>query len=400
MSNNANTTTLSPENERRYALITANLQEVMRGDIIRDILPRRPLKIYWGSATTGRPHAAYLVPAMKIAQLLEAGCDVKVLLADLHGFLDADKAPESLLEARARYYEKVFKAMLRAVGVDQSKLQFVRGSSYQLTPQFSRDLLRLSKKVSVHKAIKASSEIVKTMGEPSMADGIYPMMQLLDEEYLDVDAQFGGVDQRKTFALANDTMKKMGFKTRAHLLNPMVPGLAGGKMSSSDPKSKIDLLDKPATIRQKIAKAYCIPGEVDGNGILAIIQRVLLPFSALRSPDGNPSILIRKDNESEATEFCTYHEIADAYASNLISPQAIKEVAEKGLVMLMTSIQDDFAADEEWQALSCEAYPSQTAPQDEDLKAKKKAERERRKAATRDHLKMNNSAVSVEGQQH
>ena len=35
-------------------------------------------------------------------------------------------------------------------------------------------------------------------------------------------------------------------------MNPMVPGLTGDKMSSSDANSKIDLLDTPAQIKQKI----------------------------------------------------------------------------------------------------------------------------------------------------
>lgn len=282
---------LSLSEDEKYELITSNVQEVLRPDIIREILSVRPLEIFWGTATTGRPHAAYFVPAIKIAQFLRAGCKVKILLADLHGFLDADKAPEATLENRAQYYERVIGALLRAVGVELDNVQFVRGSSYQLTPAFSRDLLRLSKRVSVHDAVKASSEIVKSMGEPVMADGLYPMMQLLDEEYLGADAEFGGIDQRKTFALANDTMiKALGFKTRAHLMNPMVPGLSGGKMSSSDPKSKIDLLDDPASIHKKIAKAYCAPGKTEGNGILAFIQHVLLPYSQLQSPDGKTQI--------------------------------------------------------------------------------------------------------------
>ena len=166
--------------------------------------------------------------------------------------------------------------MLQAVGV-LSNLEFVRGSSYQLTPKFSRDLLRLSKRVSVHDAVKASSEIVKSMGEPAMADGIYSMMQLVDEEYQDVDAEVGGIDHRKTFTLANDTMTRAGFKIRAHFMNSVVPGLAGGKTTNSDPKSKIDLMDDPATMHKKLAKASCASGEVEGNGILAFIQHVLLP---------------------------------------------------------------------------------------------------------------------------
>lgn len=46
----------------------------------------------------------------------------------------------------------------------------------------------------VYDAVKASSEILKSMGKPVIADGIYPIMQLLDEEYLSVDAEFGSID--------------------------------------------------------------------------------------------------------------------------------------------------------------------------------------------------------------
>ena len=53
----------------------------------------------------------------------------------------------------------------------------------------------------------------------------------LDEEYLKVDAQFGGVDQRKIFALAKEVLPRVGSKERAHLMNSMVPGLQGGKKS-------------------------------------------------------------------------------------------------------------------------------------------------------------------------
>ncbi|MDI1489127.1 MAG: Tyrosine--tRNA ligase cytoplasmic [Ramalina farinacea] len=358
------TSSPSLTDEERFELIVTNLQDTIRPDIIREILPTRPLKIYWGTATTGRPHAAYFVPSIKIAQFLRAGCEVTVLLADLHGFLDADKAPEGVLEFRAQYYERTIRAMLTAVGVDLKNLKFVRGNSYQLTPQYSRDLLRLSKRVSVHDAVKASSEIVKSMGEPAMADGIYPMMQLLDEEYLGVDAEFGGIDQRKTFALANDTLSKaLGFKTRAHLMNPMVPGLSGGKMSSSDPKSKIDLLDDGNTIRKKIAKAFCAPRQVEGNGILAFIQHVLLPLSQLKSSDGKTAALsVTLKDETEPTVFHSFADVIKAYEADLLSPQLAKKIVQEGLALLTASIRQEFEQDEEWKALSRTAYPDSAEP--------------------------------------
>ena len=72
--------------------------------------------------------------------------------------------------------------------------------------------------------------------------------QALDEEYLKVDVQFGGVDQRKIFMYARENLPKLGYAKRSHLMNPMVPGLTGNKMSSSEIDSKIDLLDPPVTV--------------------------------------------------------------------------------------------------------------------------------------------------------
>ena len=40
-------------------------------------------------------------------------------------------------------------------------------------------------------------------------------------------------------------------------MNFMVPGLMGSKMSSSDPDSKIDLLDDAKSVERKIKRAFC-----------------------------------------------------------------------------------------------------------------------------------------------
>ena len=62
----------------------------------------------------------------------------------------------------------------------------------------------------------------------------------------------------------------------------MVPGLGGGKMSSSDPDSKIDFLDTPADVKRKIKRAFCEEGNVEENGVLSFVQMVLIPISQLR----------------------------------------------------------------------------------------------------------------------
>lgn len=57
-----------------------------------------------------------------------------------------------------------------------------------------------------------------------------------------------------------------------------VPGLAGVKMSSSEEDSKIDLLDSPATVKKKLKKAFCEPGNITDNGILMFSKYIIFPL--------------------------------------------------------------------------------------------------------------------------
>lgn len=74
-------------------------------------------------------------------------------------------------------------------------------------------------------------------------------------------------------------MPNLGYAERSHLMNPMVPGLTGGKMSSSEEDSKIDLLDSAPQLKKKLKKAFCEPGNIENNGILAFCKSVLFPLS-------------------------------------------------------------------------------------------------------------------------
>lgn len=54
------------------------LQEVLGEEKVKQVLQERALRVYWGTATTGKPHVAYFVPMSKIADFLKAGCEVGV----------------------------------------------------------------------------------------------------------------------------------------------------------------------------------------------------------------------------------------------------------------------------------------------------------------------------------
>lgn len=338
-------------------LILRNLQEVLGEDKLDVILKERDLKIYWGTATTGRPHIAYFVPISKIADYLKAGCEVTILFADLHAYLDNMKAPWELLELRVQYYEHSIKAMLSSIGVSLEKLKFVRGTEYQLSKEYTMDMYRLSSSISVHDAKKAGAEVVKQVDNPLLSGLLYPGLQALDEEYLKVDAQFGGVDQRKIFTMSEKYLPQLGYEKRIHLMNPMVPGLAGGKMSSSEVDSKIDLLDSPATVKKKLKKAFCEPGNIAENGLLAFAKHVIF---GLFEPNEKFKISRNEANGGDLN-FSAYEDLEICFSEQKLHPADLKASIEFYINRLLDPIRQIFDKPE-LQKLVANAYPAPVKP--------------------------------------
>ncbi|KAF5000354.1 hypothetical protein FGRMN_1822 [Fusarium graminum] len=345
---------MSPEES--IALVKANLAEVLHSEIIDDVVlnMKRPLRVYWGTATTGKPHCGYFVSIVKVAEPLKAGCHVKILLADVHAYMNSMKAPFELIAYRREYYRFLIQSMLRSIGIgiNTAKLEFVVGSSYQWGKEYTMDSRRMKaiKKLSAVK--KAGAQVVKHAEDPSLGSLIYPIMQALDEEYLHVDAQLGGVDQRKIFA--SDALPKLGYKKRAHLMNAMVPGLGDAeKMSSNEPSSKIDLLDPSEMVEKKLRKAVCVPKRAEGNGLISFVGYVILRVSSIQL--GKPRLVVEQ-NDGEPLVYEDIVMLAEDYELGIVTPQMIKAALAKALHLLLEPIRRDFRACKEWQRVSAHGY--------------------------------------------
>lgn len=332
-------------------LICRNLQETVGEDRLETILKERDVKIYWGTATTGKPHIAYFVPMIKLADFLKAGSEVTVLFADLHGYLDNMKAPWELLQLRAKYYEAVIKAMLKSLDVPLEKLKFVTGTDYQLSREYTLDVYRLSSVVTDHDARKAGAEVVKQVAHPLLSGLLYPGLQALDEEYLGVDAQFGGVDQRKIFMFAEKYLPLLGYKKRIHFMNAMIPGLTGDKMSSSEPDSKIDLIDPPSAVKKKINKAFCEPGNVTNNGLLSFSEYVIFPYLGEKEFE-----IKRKPEHGGDASYANFELLKEAYRTEAIYPLDLKNAVGGYINQLLAPIVKEFQS-KELKKLSSQAYP-------------------------------------------
>merc|ERR1712045_1050168 len=336
----------------KKALIVRNLQEVLGNDRMQAILKERDVKVYWGTATTGKPHIAYFVPMSKIADFLRAGCEVTILFADLHAYLDNMKSPWELINHRVKYYEESIKGMLTSIGVPLENLKFVRGTDYQLSREYTMDAYKFSTIVTEKDAKKAGAEVVKQSDAAPLSGLLYPGLQALDEEYLKVDVQFGGVDQRKIFMYARENLPKLGYAKRAHLMNPMVPGLTGNKMSSSEVDSKIDLQDPPSQIKKKLKKAFCEPGNIADNGVLSFCKFVIFPV-ALK---GEKFIINRDEKNGGNVEFDDFEALEQTFAKEEVHPADLKGAVEKYLNRLLEPVRKVFES-KELKKLTNAAYP-------------------------------------------
>lgn len=114
------------------------------------------------------------------------------------------------------------------------------------------------------------------------------------------------------------------------MIVPSIKG-KGSKMAASDQESKIDLLDTSDQIRSKLKKAFCEPGNVDDNGILAFCEHVICPF--LKN-EGLWNMIIKNDSNEHfhiefhvpraaehggPVSFKTFEELREAYRTQVCS---------------------------------------------------------------------------------
>lgn len=321
--------------QERLDLVKRNTEEIIGSeDLVKLLQEKKQPVVYWGTAPTGKPHAGYLFPALKIADLLKAGFKVKILIADLHAALD--NTPWIKLEKRYDYYSKIIPLLIQAIGVDTKNLEFVKGSEIQLKPEYMFDVLQLSSLASVRDSTKAASEVVKQSESPRVSGLIYPLMQAADEQYLGVDAQLGGTDQRKIMVLARENLPKLGYKSRIEILNPLIPGLVGKKMSASNEKSKIDLLDGLEEIKSKLKKADCVEGDTD-NGVMAFLKFVIMVIKQ----DKNENFIVERDEKYGGNlEYKTYEEIEKDFVNKKLHPLDLKNALANELSNLLEHIRN------------------------------------------------------------
>lgn len=149
-------------------------------------------------------------------------------------------------------------------------------------------------------------------------------------------------------------------------MNPMVPGLAGGKMSASDPNSKIDFLDGPDLVISKINAALCAKGAPKDNGILAFVRRVIAPIGELKKSQGRSAERVWAKNDeavftvvsaSGEKNYTSVDELDAAWEAGEFEGSELKAAVAAAINALLAPIQKDLESDDTFKKTEEAAYP-------------------------------------------
>ncbi len=259
--------------KEKLELIKRNTEEIVTEQELLDLLKKKKQPVtYCGYEPSGPLHLGHFSTIVKLMDLEKAGFKVKVLLADVHAFLNRKGSWEQIKEC-SKTYEKAMKAM----GL---KAEFFHGSDFQHSEKYVGDIWQLSTLVSLTRGTRSMQEVARDFKHVTVSQIIYPLMQAADIHHLGVDVANAAIEQRKVHMVAREVFPKMGWQPLLAVHTPMIASLQGpgSKMSSSMPNSHISVIDSEKEIKEKISKAYCPAKVVEDNPVIQIARLIVLPL--------------------------------------------------------------------------------------------------------------------------
>ena len=303
--------------------IRHNAVEILTDEDLKTLLASKKQPVaYCGYETSGPVHLGHLVTIMKLKELSDAGVKVKVLFADYHTYLNR-KGDWDFIHAQAKEWEETFKRL----GLEDA--EYVLGSSFQRSSEYFDDVLRLALDTSMNRGIRSMEMIARDHEHARISQVIYPLMQIADIKWLDVDIAVGGMEQRKIHALARETLKDIREAPFVAVHTQLITSLLGeGKMSSSVPDSNVSVADEPEEIKRKISKAHCPAPELAGNPIIELARFIVFPYAERVT-------INRPEKFGGDLTFETIDELEAAFASGDLHPKDLKNAIARYLIEIL-----------------------------------------------------------------
>ncbi len=355
-------------NDKKIKLISQNTAEVMTEEDLKKMIESgQPLNHYIGFEISGMVHLGTgLVCMQKVKDIMDAGVNCHVFLADWHSWIN-DKLGgdrKKIAKFAHDYFAHTLKLCFEVLGGNSKKLTFVLGSDlYKENNQFWETVVEISKNTTLARMKRSITIMGRNEGDAvDFAKLMYPAMQVSDIFTMQIHLPHAGNDQRKAQVIARDVAMKLKInplKLGENIVKPvgihhkLLLGLqkpsvwpipdemnkqdlwSTMKMSKSVPNSAVFVHDSEEEIRQKIAKAFCPEGEVEFNPIIDWVENLVFTHQ-------DKLIIKRKPEHGGDMELNSIEELKKTFAKGELHPMDLKNAVAEFLIDLLKPIRDEF----------------------------------------------------------
>ena len=225
-----------------HDVLETGVAEIIGEDELKKALRKDvPLRIKLGiDPTSPNVHLGRSIPLWRLRAFQELGHEIHLIIGDFTGQIGdtSDKEAErpmltvdTIQYNLSHYLEQVW-MILNPERKDQVHIHY---NSEWLNGLTLSTLSHLTDAFSVNSFVKREliARRLEAGSRVSLREMLYPVMQGYDSVMIEADVEIGGTDQRFNLLAGRDLQEQAGQKPQAIIMNKLIAGTDGRKMSSS-----------------------------------------------------------------------------------------------------------------------------------------------------------------------
>jgi tyrosyl-tRNA synthetase len=282
---------------------------------------------------------------------VEAGIKYKAYLSTWHAWLNNKLGGDLKLIKKAG---DLFRHSWIALGVPESGVQFIYSDELYDDLDYWSKTIRVAKELTLRRTRRTLEIAGRQETEAHrVSDFLYTPMQVADIFHMEVKICQLGMDQRKANVVSRELGERLGFWkpvcVHHHLLQglekpsvwPIPQGkqrkeaISSAKMSKSKPESCIFIYDSPASIKEKVSRAFCPEKVVEFNPIVDIVKQIIFR-------EKETFKIERQSKFGGPVEFHDFQELEKAYSEGKLHPLDLKNAVASELATILEPVRKYF----------------------------------------------------------